>query len=96
MRKKIECLDRLFVLLKCRTDILQFLKDEKLINDDTMNAILIEHHATHSTKIATILEDLVKADRLQLVDYEWTILPKELVKLTIVTPVTKKEFGYRL
>lgn len=94
MRKKIECLDRLFVLLRCRSEILQFLKDEKLITDDTLNVILMEHHATHSTKIATLLEELVKDDKLQLVDYEWTILPKELVKLSLVTKVTKKEFAY--
>ncbi len=94
MRKKIECLERLFALLKCKVELLEFLKEEKVINDDQMQGLLSSHHSGHSTRIATILEDASKSEKLQLVDYEWTILPVELVKLSIVSHNSKKEFTF--
>lgn len=94
MRKKIECLNRLFDLIKCRTDILQFLKEEKIISDDLMQSILHEHHTQHAPRIATLLDELASKDQLQLVDYEWAILPKEVVKLTLVSKSNKKDFSY--
>jgi hypothetical protein len=94
MRKKIEFLDRLFKLLKCRQEILEFLKAEKLITDDTMQLILHDHHQTHSTKVAVLLEELLQQDKLQLADYEWTLLPHELMKLTLVSQSARKEFVY--
>ena len=57
MRKQIDFLNRLFDVIKCRTDVLQFLKDEKLINDDTMQNVLHEHHTQHATKIAGMLAE---------------------------------------
>lgn len=93
-RKKIEFLDRMFKLLKCRQEILDFLKGEKLITDDVAQLILHDHHQTHSTKIVSLLEELQTKDDLQLVDYEWTILPKELMKLTLVSKSARKEFVY--
>ena len=94
MRRKVECLNRLFELLKCRTEILQFLKEEKVISDDTMQHLLLEHHTTHSTRIAGLLDESMKMDKLQLVDYEWTILPHELVKLSLVSKNAKKEWTF--
>lgn len=94
MRKKIDMLNRLFELIKCRSEILQFLKEEKLISDDIMQGTLHEHHTQHAVKIAGMLEDLKKKEDLQLVDYEWQILPKELVKLTLISKASKKEFTY--
>lgn len=94
MRKKIDCMSRLFDLLKCRNEILEFLKEEKLISDDVMQTILHEHHSGHAAKITTMLAEFQQADKLQLVDYEWTILPKELVQLTVVSRNTKKVWVY--
>ena len=94
MRKKIEFLNRLFDTIKCRNDVLQFLKEEKLIDDNLMQAVLHEHHTQHAPRIAGMLDELQRADKLQLVDYEWQILPKELVKLTLVSKTSKKDFTY--
>lgn len=92
--KKIQCLDTLFDKLRCRVEIFEFLRDEKLIADDDMQRVLNEMHNTHATHLFNILETLQREDNVQLVDYEWTLLPKELIKLTIVTSNTKKEFTY--
>lgn len=94
IKRKIDCLNRLFELTKCRTEVLQYLKSEKIITDDVMAGILHGNHNTHSTQIATLLQECAKKETVQLVDYEWTILPKELIRLTIVTANSKKEFLY--
>jgi hypothetical protein len=94
MKRRQEFLNRLFDLIKCRTLILEYLKEEKLISDDLVQTLLVEHHSTHAARIATLLDELHKQDRLQLVDYEWTILPFEHLKLTIVSHSGKKEFFY--
>ncbi len=94
MKMKIDFLDRLFTKLKCRVEILEFLKNENMISDDDMQTLLHEQHQTHSTKIAMMLNDLLNAGTLQLVDYEWSLLPKELMRLTIVSDSAKKEFLY--
>jgi hypothetical protein len=90
----VEFLTRIFDLLKCRTAILEYLKEEKLITDDFMQGLLNEHYSSHPTRIAGLLSDLNKDDKLQLVDYEWTILPFERLKLTLVSNTGKKEFEY--
>ena len=94
MRKQIEFLDRLFKLIQCRGDILDFLKSEKLITDDQKQQLLHDNHETHSTKIASLLNELQQSEQLHLVSYEWTVLPSELMKLTIVSSNDKKEFIY--
>ena len=92
--KKIQCLDELFTKLDCRVEVLQFLKDEKLITDDVMASTLNEIHTSHSSRVFTILNELQNNDNVQLIDYEWTILPKQFIRLTIVTDRTKKDFTY--
>jgi 3-methyladenine DNA glycosylase AlkC len=94
MRKKIEFLDRMFKLLNNRFEILDFLKQEKIITDDTMQNLLNQHHSSHPSLIVSLLDELAQTEKLQLLNYEWTILPKELLQLTIVTEQTKKQFTY--
>ena len=96
MKRKIECLERLFNLLKCKVDLLQYLKEDGVITDDTMQRLLNDHHSLHANRIATIMEDAVRENKLQLVDYEWSILPMELVRLTIVSNKSKKIFEYSI
>lgn len=94
MNKKIECLNRLFKLLACRQEILEFLAEEKVIPQVAVQDILHSTHQTHAAQMATIMDVAVKEGQLQLVDYEWTILPVERVSLTIVSNNTKKEFKH--
>jgi hypothetical protein len=93
---KINCLNQLFKKLHCRVEILDFLVLEKVINSDTMAHIINEQQNTHPQLIFSLLEKLQKEDKLQLVDYEWSLLPKEFIKLTIVTDNSKKEFIYSI
>lgn len=94
MKKKIEFLNRLFALLNCRLELLEWLREERVMTDDEIQHLLTEHHSSHASRIAVLLEDFQKKETLQLVDYTWSILPKELLKLSIVAPNAKKEFTY--
>lgn len=75
---------------------MDFLKDENLINDDIKQGILHEHHSQHASRILTLLEELSKKDQLQLVNYEWKILPVEFVQLSLVSKTGKKDFTYTI
>ena len=92
--KKIDCLKYLFTKLKCRMEILEFLKNEHLISDRHMSEILHESSINHATRIFNLLENLQKENKLQLVDYEWAFLTVEMATLTLVTNSAKKEFKY--
>jgi len=96
MKRKVEMLDRLFALLKCKVDLLQFLKEDGVITDDAMQRLLHENHTQHSIRIHNLMEQAVIDGKLQLVDYEWSILPLELVKLTLISNRGKKEFEYSI
>lgn len=94
MRRKIEFMNRLFETAKCKFDLLSYLKNEKLISDDKMQRMLNEHHTQHVSLIISLLNELSSEDKLQLVSYEWTILPNEMLKLSLVSQNSNKEFVY--
>lgn len=96
MRNKINFLNQLFDKLKCRSDILQFLRDEKIITDDVMQNILHETHTQHASLIHTLLQKLLTDEVLQVVEYEWRLLPNEFMQLSIVTKSAKKDFTYTI
>ena len=92
MIKQIDCLKALFKKAQCRQELLEFLAEEKVIPHISVQDILHSNHNTHASQIAMILDGAAKEEQLQLVDYEWTILPVTKIKLTIVSNNTKKEF----
>jgi len=93
-KRQIEFLNRIFELLKCRSELLLFLKEERLITADTIHNITSQHHTLHAESVAALLAELAKQDKLQLLYYEWTILPIEHMKLTLITNHSKKEFEF--
>jgi hypothetical protein len=92
--KKIECLDILFKKLHCGSQLLEFLRDEHIIDNNLMARIIHEQSSAHSSAIFSLLENLQKENKVQLVDYQWTILPKEFIQLTIVTSNARKDFTF--
>lgn len=96
MRKKIEFFEKLFKKLNCRNEILQFLRDEHIITDDQMQHILHDTPLTHPTQYASLLDELLTTEKLQLVNYDWTVLPKEFLRLEIVTPGAKKDWTFSI
>ncbi len=44
--------------------------------------------------LLTLLNKAAAEEIFMLVDYEWTILPEEMIAITVVTEREKKEFSF--
>jgi len=92
--KKVEFINRLLRLSHCYEELVQFLIDERMISDFEMSSLKDE--ADKPRLIYEYLEKLKKEEKLLLLDYEWTILPIERLKLTVVTARDSREFSYNI
>jgi len=91
--RQIECLARLEVVGEGVYDmILEFLKNEGLMDKETHRGI--KASAAIPKSIHTHLAVLSTTGKLQLLEYEWSLLPIERIKITIVTDRSSKEFTY--
>lgn len=89
-RRQIECLERLQHLTGQLEMILQFLKLEGLVDDNQMRSV--KNSSDHAKEVQLILRDLQVREKLQLLEYEWSVLPVENIKITIITDRDSKEF----
>jgi hypothetical protein len=83
----------MFATQKNQSEVLSFLVEQLAITNDQKDRLLHEDYRTHPTQIANLLEELQKSEKLQLVDYEWQMLPKNVMRLSIVGSTDKREFG---
>jgi hypothetical protein len=86
---KIECVKR-FILLESHVDLLEWIVDNKIVSRQSWNA-----SDSVQLRAELIVSSLAKAEeqeRLMLLDYEWSILPKEFIKITCVNDREKREF----
>jgi hypothetical protein len=91
-RSEIECLKRLEEIQGCYNDILAFLIAEKFI--DQAEAKGMRSASDVAKEIQFKLMELSKAEKLQLVEYKWELLPIERISLYIVTNITSTTFSY--
>ena len=91
-KREIECLARLNDLNGAVDDVLQFLLSEKLVTKEEIK--FIQHSSDQPKNLQATLKKLSSTDKLQLVEYEWTILPVERIKIHIVTDRATREFTY--
>ena len=89
---KILCLQRLQDATGQLDEILQFLKLEGLVDDNQLKSIRLG--ADHAKEIEQILRDLQVKNKLQLLEYEWNVLPVENILITIITERNSKEFSF--
>lgn len=91
--KQIECLNRLNDLDGSVQQIALFLREEKIITQDQLN--LVRSSPMQGKELQGILAQLVSDEKLQLLEYQWWILPVEIITITIVTDSLKREFSYQ-
>jgi hypothetical protein len=91
-RREIECLNRLQELTQQRDSILHFLMSENLI--DSAKVAFIRQSPDSNKDLHAALRDLKVQQKLQLLEYEWTILPVEIIRLYIITDRAQMEFPY--
>lgn len=90
MKREIDCLARLQSLTGQLEDILQFLKLEGLVDDNQMKSV--HHSSDHPKEVQAILRDLQVRGKLQLLQYEWSVLPVENISISLITDRDTKEF----
>ena len=93
-KREAECLERLHALSPIYDEILAFLNQEQFITADLIKTIrmALDRHKL----LQTILADLAKDRKLQLLEYEWNLLPVETIKVLIVTATSHKEFVFHV
>ena len=89
-KREIECLGRLQGLTGQLEEILIFLKQEGLIDDNQLKTVKLA--SDHPKEIQAILRDLQLRQKLQLLEYDWSVLPVENIKVSIVTDRDSREF----
>ena len=93
--KEIECLARLEALQGYTLDaIMDFLEAEKLLPKMERKGIAMM--ADKPKAIQGLLAILSKEDKLSLLTYEWSILPVERIRISIITDRDSREFAYNL
>lgn len=92
LKREIECLQRLQELTGQLEDVLAFLKLENLIDDNQIRTVKLS--ADHPKEVRGILQDLKVRQKLQLLQYEWSVLPVENIIITVITDRNQREFIY--
>jgi hypothetical protein len=91
VRAQIECLARLDELIATNTTIMDFLLAEDLMTREERKGLLASSDVAKS--LQAFLGNM-KGKQLQLLEYEWVLLPEERLKVTIITDRNNKEFSY--
>lgn len=92
MNKKVECIKRLFKKNQSYNEICEWLVAQKLATQQEVNS-----YTRDQERADFIYNTLLKAEEdefLQLLDFEWTILPLETIKITCVTEREEIVFAY--
>lgn len=89
--RKQYCIDRLLKKLNCWDEIRQFFLEEKLADHETIKQCAGKDDKNRSRFIYVWLRD---HDDVQLWTLDWELLPREMIRLTIVTKMSSKEFVY--
>lgn len=88
----VDCLKRLCKMSGCYAEIVQFLLDEKIIDQPTLIQLGMEYDK--ETSLCEILFKSSKQEKIQLLDFEWSILPVERIRLKIVTDMSTVEYTH--
>lgn len=94
MTRKIECIERLIVVNHAYEEICDWLILNKFTDEQSVKLPHLDLEKAEF--IYEILKRLEKDEKLLLLYFEWSLLPKETIKITCVTPTEEKLFTYGL
>lgn len=89
-KREIECLKCLQELTPVYDEIIQFLLQEYLLSKEELK--VIKGSPDQGKLLQAKMALLVEERKLQLLEFEWSILPVERIKVTVVTDRGFKEF----
>lgn len=90
--KQIECLNRLNDLTAFYLEIEEFLVGDRVATKDEFQ--IVKNSPMKGKELQLLLSKLSKNGKIQLLEYQWIILPVESITLTVVTDDAKREFTY--
>ena len=93
-KTEIECLIKLNSKVECFSDMIELLSNEKVIDLHTRHKLLSELPLELPYAIHKTLNNALQAEALQLVDYNWVILPKETISVTVITKHSRRDFTW--
>jgi hypothetical protein len=91
-QNEVECIRRLITVGLMVEEWLDFLIEDKLLAKEDIAAFRLENDK--ALWIHTLLNKAKKDERVLLLDFEWSLLPIERIKVTLVTQRNTKEFTY--
>lgn len=92
LNKKIECILRLIKKEESYVDIVNWLIEQRITTlQDAKGQTRDQEKAEF---LYYSLKKGVEMEKIQLLDYEWSVLPLEQIKITCITDREKKEFTY--
>ncbi len=92
IKTEMDCIERLQELTGAVEEMLTFMVEEKLITMDHVKEIKSSFSSAKS--FCLTVKRLMNTGALQLVEYEWVILPVERIKVLMVTDRATREFGH--
>ena len=92
-KREIECIERLHQLTPTYEELLQFLLQEFLLSREELNTIHASPEIDRAKLLHAKLTVLSKERHLQLLEYEWTLLPVERIRITLVTATGHRELS---
>lgn len=92
MNKKIECIRRLIKKNNSYREICDWLLERNLAEELEVNSYSRDQERAEF--IHKKLEEADKNKKFLLLDFEWTVLPLEQIKITIVTEKEQVEFSF--
>jgi hypothetical protein len=91
-RRQIECLERYAAYTNGLEDILEFLLAEKMISMQDVKTV--KQAPDGAKEVEKLLFELQQLSKIQMLEYEWLLLPVERIKIHIVTDNVNKEFSF--
>jgi hypothetical protein len=90
---KIHCTKRL-IEFGASEEMISWMSDNKLIDKEKWKTA--DSSQLRAELVVTSLLKAAELDKLHLVDFEWSVLPIERIKITVVSEREKVEFTYGL
>lgn len=89
--KELQCMSKM-IHEGFYEDFKEYIIENKLAPKQDLEALIRDTEKARF--ICATLEQSCLDDKLQLIDYEWTLLPRETIKITCVSNIEKREFTY--
>lgn len=93
MKTKIEALQRLIDKRFIWDELINLCIEEKIVTKEHVDET-VQYTKDQAEFLYEALESGIKSEKIQMVRYDWQLLPQEYIKLLIIFEKTQIEFMY--